>query len=352
MSDRPESSASLSSRYNRQMLLPQIGVAGQAKIERAVVLLVGCGALGTVIADQLVRAGVGTLRLVDRDIVEPSNLQRQTLFDESDAQRGEPKAMAAAKRLAQVNSNVSIEPHILDVNTANIETLAKGVDLILDGTDNVAVRYLINDVAVKHGIPWVYGAAVGTQGRMLAVDPGHTPCLRCLFPVPPDAGLLATCDTAGVLGAVPMVIGALQAAAALKILTGQGHDAYGWLYSLDVWTNRMHTTDARESCDTDCICCGQHVFEWLDRPVAPYATSLCGRNAVQVLPSHAGKIDFAHLEQRLAGVGAVTRTAYLVRCTLHDEPVTISIFHDGRAIVQGVNDPGRARSIYARYIGE
>jgi adenylyltransferase/sulfurtransferase len=338
-------------RYHRQMILPQIGQAGQQRLATSRVLLVGCGALGTTIADQLVRAGIGQLTIVDRDIVELTNLQRQTLFDEADAASETPKAIAAATRLRAVNSTVEIIPRIADVHAGNIEELAGGkTDLILDGTDNVQTRYLINDASIKHSIPWVYGAAVGVEGRVMGIMPGGTPCLRCVFPTPPAASELPACDTAGVLGMAASIVGALQAIEAIKILIGQG--ASNVLMRMDFWTMRMHavsTTDARRA---DCICCGKNRFEYLDALPSDAAVTLCGRNAVQVRPDGRVELSLEQIALKLGGAGTLQRNAYFVKCRLHDPAgVTLTVFADGRTLLQGVTDLGRAKSIHARFVG-
>ncbi|QOV89449.1 ThiF family adenylyltransferase [Humisphaera borealis] len=380
------------SRYHRQSLLPQIGAPGQRRLAAARVLLVGCGALGTTIAEQLVRAGVGFLSIVDRDLVEITNLQRQVLFDEADI--GSPKAVAAASRLARVNSEVTIEPIVADVHTGNIEeligasggngagwhgqayslahaehpaasTMGKGVplpvppdssqspsvDLLLDGTDNVETRYLINDVAIKHNIPWVYGACVGVEGRVMPVLPGQTACLRCVFPEPPSPGELATCDTAGVLGAAAAIVAAMQATVAIQILVGATPP--NQLVRVDLWRGRYGATSLDDARRHDCPTCGQRRFDFLDAPAGNgSSTSLCGRNAVQVRPAVAGRMDLVMLEHRLTAIGRVQRTAHLLKCDLGSEPgVSLTVFPDGRAIVHGVNDPARARAVYAKWVG-
>jgi molybdopterin-synthase adenylyltransferase len=345
-------------RYHRQSLLPQIGPAGQARLSAARVLLVGCGALGTVIAEQLVRAGVGMLRIIDRDVVELTNLQRQVLFDESDAQEETPKAVAAAKRLGSINSLVKIEALVVDLHAGNVEELAgleqggAPVDLILDGTDSAETRYLLNDVSVKHGVPWVYGACVGMEGRMMAIRPPVTACLRCIFPEPPGAGELATCDTAGVFSPVAAMVASLQAAAAIKLLTG-AHDAVGHeFFSLDLWNNRIRATSTIDAKRADCVACGERRFQFLEQRAGSASTSLCGRNAIQVRPAGKVAIDFNMLASKLGSVGAVERTPHLMRCHINgSEDLKLTVFSDGRLIVQGTSDADRARSIYARYIG-
>jgi adenylyltransferase/sulfurtransferase len=342
-------------RYHRQLLLPQIGAAGQEKLARSRVLLVGVGALGCTIADQLVRAGAGHLRLVDRDLVDVTNLHRQTLFTEKDARAGAAKAAAAAARLREVNSAVEIEPIVADVHAANVEELAGlgagggfRADLILDGTDNAETRYLINDVCVKHGIPWVYGACVGVEARVMGVAPGETPCLRCVFPQPPAAGELQTCDTAGVLGAAAAAVAAMQAAMALRLLV-QG-DAPARLMAMNVWDLWARGLELTEGRDADCIACGRREFEFLARPPEMGAAVLCGREAVQVRGS--GRLDLAALAERLRGVGEVQTLPLLLRLrpTTH-AGLQLTVFADGRTVVEGTRDAALARSVVARYIG-
>ena len=339
-------------RYHRQTLLPHFGHAAQEQLASSRVLLVGCGALGTVIAEYLVRAGVGTLRIVDRDIVELTNLQRQTLFDESDATDGVPKAIAASLRLRQINSSVNVEAHVADFHPGNAEEFVDGVSLILDGTDNVGTRYLINDLAVKHGIPWVYGACVGTEGRVMTIRPGITACLRCVFPEPPGVGELPSCDTAGVLGPVAGVIASLQSVAALKIVSGNDEAVGEQMTVVDAWNNRIRNIDTTGARRPDCPVCGQRRFDVLDGPASRGAVSLCGRNAVQVRPSGKLLIDLGALGSKLEPFGVVTQTPYLLRVDLReDAAVQLTVFPDGRLIVAGTTDEKRARSLYARFIG-
>jgi molybdopterin/thiamine biosynthesis adenylyltransferase len=333
------------------MLLPQIGQAGQQRLWASRVLLIGCGALGTTIADELVRAGIGHLTIVDRDIVELTNLQRQTLFDETDAANETPKAIAAAARLRAVNSTVDMIPKIADVHAGNIEELLKGgVDLILDGTDNVQTRYLINDASVKHSIPWVYGAAVGVEGRVMGVVPGATPCLTCIFPTPPSPAELPACDTAGVLGMGASIVGALQAIEAVKILIG--HGASKTLMRMELWTMRMHAVSTIDARRPDCVCCGEKRFEYLDALPGDAAVTLCGRNAVQVRPAGRVELSLDQMATKLSTAGSVQRNAYFVKCSLRDPAgVTLTVFADCRTLVQGVSDLGRAKSIHARFVG-
>jgi molybdopterin-synthase adenylyltransferase len=339
------------------MLLPQVGEQGQRRLAASRVLLIGCGALGTTIADQLVRAGVGHLTIVDRDIVELTNLQRQTLFDEADARNETPKAIAATNRLAAVNCSVEITPLVTDVHAANIEELAGlstqdsglSTGLILDGTDNVQTRYLINDVAVKHDLPWIYGGAVETEGRVMAIVPGTTPCLRCVFPNPPSPHDLPTCDTAGVLGMATNIVASFQAIEAIKLLTGQAPSLS--LTRFDFWSPRMHSVPLADARNPDCPCCGQRRFDFLNTP-SDGAASLCGRNAIQVRPNGRTELSLERVEGKLAGCGTVQRTAFFVRCHLHDPAgVSMTVFPDGRSLIHGITDPSRAKSLHARFVG-
>lgn len=350
----------MTDRYHRQTLLPQVGLAGQECLGRARVLLIGCGALGCHIAQQLARSGVGHIRLVDRDLVDLTNLHRQVLFTEADAADAMPKAIAAARALQQANSKIVIEPLVADVHSGNIETFAgiTGRDrayhaqLILDGTDNAQTRYLINDLAVREAIPWVYGACVGVEGRVMPIVPGKTPCLRCLFPEPPAPGELATCDTAGVLPAAAAVVGALQAAMAIRLLVEGPGAADTGLLAMDAWTLRFRTINTSDARREDCPCCGKRQFEFLDRPASADAASLCGRNAVQIRPSHAVEADLAALAGRLSSAGTVQNLEFMLRCHLTQPAGTrLSIFPDGRIIVDGTGDVALARTLVARYVG-
>ena len=337
------------SRYHRQELLPQIGKDGQARLAAGRVLLVGCGALGCTIAEQLARAGVGRLRIVDRDVVEWSNLQRQVLFDEVDARDATPKAIAAKARLARINSGVAVEAVIADVHAGNAVQLAAGVDVILDGTDNVDTRYLLNDVASCHETPWVYGACVGTEGRVMPVVPGKTACLRCVFPEPPAGSELPTCDTAGVLGPVAAVVGSLQAVEAIRLLVGGPEEGRSALWSADLWAGRARTTALERQ--PDCPTCGRREFSFLSKPPGQ-STTLCGRRSVQVRPAREVRLDLAGAARKLGGVGEVQQTPFLLRCRLADESgVELTLFADGRLIVSGTTDGDKARSLYARYVG-
>jgi molybdopterin-synthase adenylyltransferase len=338
------------SRYHRQILLPQIGEAGQARLGQARVLLVGCGALGSTIAEQLARSGIGFIRIADRDIVELTNLQRQVLFDETDALKGLPKAIAAAQRLAKINSGITVEPRVVDVDAGNIEKQSENVDLILDGTDNVQTRYLINDFSVKCDIPWLYGACVATEGRVMAVRPGIGPCLRCIFPEPPDPRELATCDTAGVLGPVAAIVGAMEALAAIKLLSGNESAIASEMLSFDLWSNHIRSISTSDGKRPDCPACGQRQFQFLDSSQHDMTARLCGRNAVQVRSASAA-LSLPDAARRLQGAGQVQESQYMVRCTLAEGGLSLTAFEDGRIIVQGTSDPARARSVVARCLG-
>ncbi len=333
------------SRYSRQIRFRPLGEAGQAKIGAASVAIVGCGALGTVQAEAMARAGVGRLRIIDRDFVEWSNLQRQFLFEEADAAEALPKAVAAARRLARVNSDVVVEPMVADLTAANIEDLFENIDLILDGTDNFETRFLINDAAVERGIPWVYGAAVGSYGIKLAIVPGSTACFRCVYPEPPE-GAQPTCETEGVLAPVTATIAALQTADALKMLALGADAVTARITTVDIWTGAIRQV-APPARDADCPCCVRREFVYLDGSRrAPI--SLCGRNAVQI-HERSRPVDLPALAARLGALAPVRSNEFALRVALDSYELTV--FPDGRAIIKGTTDVGIARSVYARYIG-
>ncbi|MBN9521399.1 ThiF family adenylyltransferase [bacterium] len=342
-------------RYSRQMRFPGMGKAGQQKLLASRVTLCGCGALGTVLANVLVRAGVGFIRVVDRDFVEPSNLQRQVLFDESDVADNLPKAEAAATKMRQINSTVTVEPVVADIDRTNIEDLTRDADLILDGSDNFEVRYLINDVAVKHGKPWVYGGAVGSQGMSMTILPGETPCLRCVFEAAPNPGDVGTCETAGVLAPTVNIVASYQATEALKILSGNLAAVNRELLTLDVWenTNRRVKVAPLKGRKGECPCCAKRQFEWLDGAHGTQTTTLCGRNAVQVSHRAANRLDFDQLAATLRASGAVTFNKFLLKFNVEEkgDPFEFTVFPDGRAIIKGTSEPDRARTLYAKYVG-
>jgi adenylyltransferase/sulfurtransferase len=337
-------------RYSRQMRFPGIGAEGQKKIGAARVTLVGCGALGTVIANHVVRAGVGFVRVVDRDFIELHNLQRQVLFDENDVAEGLPKAEAAARKLRTINSQVRVEPVVTDVDRTNILDLCRDADVILDGSDNFEVRYLINDAAVKLGKPWVYGGCIGSHGQTMTILPGDTPCLRCVFEAAPGPGEAATCETAGVVGPAVSIIASLQATEALKLLTGKKDAINRELVYIDVWENVYKKVKiAGLKGKVDCPCCGQHKFEWLEGEHGATTTTLCGRNAVQVSHRTKTNLRFEELARQLGELGSVSFNKYLLKFDQGEYRFTV--FPDGRAIIQGTDDPDKARTLYAQYIG-
>ncbi len=337
-------------RYSRQMRFPGIGEDGQSRLLHARVTLCGCGALGTVLANSLVRAGVGHLRLIDRDFIEMSNLQRQVLFDEHDVAENLPKAEAAARKLAAINSSVHVEPVVTDIDRTNILDLCEDADLILDGTDNFEIRYLINDVAVKLNKPWVYGGCIGSHGQTMTILPGQTPCLRCVFEAAPAPGETGTCETAGVLGPIVNVIASYQAVEALKILTGKLEQVNRELFYFDLWDNTFRRIKVAPLLGkVDCPCCRQRRFEWLDGAFGSQTTSLCGRNAVQVSHRTASKLSFEDLARDLEQLGTVSYNRFLLKFSAEGHEFTV--FPDGRAIIKGTSDEDKARSLYARYIG-
>ena len=341
---------SIDERYSRQILFDGIGEAGQAALRRSRVVIIGCGALGAVQAETLARAGVGTLTLIDRDFVEESNLQRQVMFEESDALDRLPKAEAAAARIRRVNSQVEVVPLVSDVNFENIEEMIEGADLVLDGTDNFETRFLINDACVKHGIPWIYGAAVGSYGLTMTIIPNRTPCLRCVLEDLPEPGSSPTCDTAGVIMPVVSMIASLQAAEAMKILTNNPDKLHGSLVRLDVWDFQMSRTDLSDFGDrSQCPACGRREFEFLLGAGRQVTTTLCGRNAVQIARSNKTSLDFAALADKLRPLGQVAFNDFLLRFKVEEYDITV--FRDARSIIRGTADPAVARGIYARYIG-
>jgi adenylyltransferase/sulfurtransferase len=330
-------------RYSRQILFAGIGERGQQHLLDARVAVAGCGALGSFQAGALARAGVGFIRIVDRDYVELSNLQRQWLFDESDVEQSLPKAVAAARKIANVNSDVLVEPVVADLTPSNIEDLLGDVDLVLDGTDNFETRYLLNDFAVHQSFPWIYGAAVGSYGIVMPVTPGESACLRCIYPDPPAAAQ-ATCETAGVLGPVTALIASLQVAEAIKILCGARPTRK--ITTVDVWCGEIRQV-AQPGPVADCPACGCREFPYLaGERRAP--VSLCGRNAVQI-HERARPLELRDLAVRLAPLGAVRSNEFALR--FEAPPYLLTIFPDGRAIIKGTTDIGVARSLYARYIG-
>lgn len=351
------------SRYHRQSLLEEIGEAGQRRLASSHAIVVGCGALGTVSAEILVRAGVGSVTVVDRDVVELTNLQRQMLFSEADAREGLPKAEAGRRRLSAINSSVRVNAIIADVTASTAEEIlgrggAPGV--IVDGTDNFETRYLLNDLAVARGLPWIYGAAVGMNGMTMTVVPGITACLRCVFEEPPVAGSAAasaTCDTVGVFAPVTALIGSVQAGEAIKLLSGRGDGLARGLLTVDGWSGAVRRLDVSGERRAECPCCGLRRFEFLTGERGSSTVKLCGRASVQVTPGTSGRIDLPALAERLRVHGEFEATPFLLRGTLALErgdsggAVTLMVFADGRAIIGGVSGVELARAFYARYIG-
>jgi molybdopterin/thiamine biosynthesis adenylyltransferase len=335
-------------RYSRQILFEEIGEAGQRRIMAARVCIIGCGALGTAQAEALARAGVGRLRLVDRDFVEESNLQRQTMFTEQDARARAPKAVACAQHLSLINSEVQTEAFVADVNHANVERLIEGCDMALDGTDNFATRYLINDACVKHNVDWIYGAAVGSYGVTMTIRPGLTPCLRCVFEDAPPAASAPTCETTGVIMPIINMVAAVQVSEALKLLTGKTESLHHALMQFDVWRNEYRRI-ALKLPSPDCPTCALRNFSTLEAEAREFTAVLCGRNAVQISPPHKTRVDFPALAARLGAAGDVKFNEHLLRFRAGDYELTV--FQDARSIIRGTDDVPTARSLYAKYIG-
>ena len=332
-------------RYSRQVLFTGIGEGGQRRLGESCVAIVGCGALGAFQAGALARAGVGRLKLVDRDYVEVSNLQRQWLYDENDARESLPKAIAAARHLASINSIVISEPLVADVNPDTIDDLLDGADLILDGTDNFETRYLLNDWAVLRCIPWVYGGAVGSYGLVMPVLPGVTACFECIYPESP-AGAQPTCETAGVVNTITSVVASWQVSAAYRILCGQAAQLPPTMTTFDVWTGSVRQISMPDR-DPRCPACVQRSCRHLSGETRP-PISLCGRNAVQI-HDRKRSVDLVALARTLSRLGEVRQNEFALRFIA--PPFEITVFPDGRAIIKGTTDPGLARSLYSRYVG-
>jgi len=331
-------------RYSRQVILPEIGAQGQKELGEARVLVVGCGALGSMSSEHLARAGVGHITIIDRDIVELENLQRQILFSEADI--GKAKAAAAQEHLKAINSDIQVEGLVEDLNPRNAGGVIKDVDVVVDGTDNMETRYLINDVCVKDSIPWVYGGAVSTYGMSMNIIPEKSPCLICAFPHMPKPGSLPTCDTVGVVNTIPSIVASIQATEVIKILLRKECSKY--LIILDIWSHDFQRIKIARK--PDCPCCVNHDYQHMDAENMDLVTTLCGRDAVQISPVVGGDISLQQLAQRLEKVGTVRLgTSHLL---FEGEDVAISIFPDGRAIVKGTDDISTAKSLYAKYIGK
>jgi molybdopterin/thiamine biosynthesis adenylyltransferase len=332
-------------RYSRQVLFPGIGREGQARLARARIAIVGCGATGASVSGLLARAGVGQLRIIDRDYVEPSNLQRQTLFDEADAAESLPKAVAAARKIAAFNSDVKTKAEVADLTPENVEGLLADADLILDATDNFETRYLINDFAVKFGKPWIYAAAVAAYAVTMNVIPGETACLACMFPAPPE-GTVETCDTAGILNSAVNLIGSIEATEAIKFLVGAKDKLRRTLLSFDVWSNEQAEISAARP-RPECQTCDRREFVHLAGERRPQIT-LCGRNSVQIHERNR-PVDFAEMSLKLGAHGTVKHNAFVLK--FWRDPYEMTLFPDGRAIIKGTDDTSVARSLYARFVG-
>ena len=340
--------ASNDDRYSRQVRFSLIGEDGQQRIQSARVAVVGMGALGSVSADLLVRAGVGFVRLIDRDFVELSNLQRQSLYDENDIRKNLPKAVAAEAKLRVVNSAVRIEAVVDDVNPSTVEDYIGDVDLVLDALDNFETRFVINDACAKHSRTWIYAAAVGSYGLIMPIIPGESACLRCLMGALPAPGTSPTCDTAGVIAPITHVIASIQAAEALKVLTGQLVPEDIRLISYDVWAHNFRRIDLGREPMATCPVCADEKYEYLDgNPLR--TVTLCGRNAVQLIPGVRGDIDFIALSKSISTFGPVQFNDFLLRCSA--PPYELTLFKDGRAIVKGTEEASMARSVYSKMVG-
>lgn len=338
-----------SERYSRQLLFSQIGETGQEKLAKSRVAIVGVGALGTVIANHLTRSGVGFIRIIDRDFVEKSNLQRQMLYDENDALANKPKAMAAFEKLKKINSSIEIEPVLTDIHAWNAEELLSDVDVIIDGTDNFLTRYMINDISIKFNIPWIHGAAVRSRGMFAVFTPNQGPCYRCLFPNPP-IGQSETCDMVGVISAVTHLVGSFEATEAIKLLVQDEENRNPNLEQFDIWLNDEMKMDISNSKNPTCPACGNNEFEFLNASFKgdDYA-ALCGRNAVQITPIKEQRIDLEKMKENLLKVGTVELNPFLLKC--HLDKITLVLFNNGRVMIQGTDDITKAKAIFAKYIG-
>jgi adenylyltransferase/sulfurtransferase len=337
-------------RYSRQILFPGIGQEGQERLATGHAVIIGCGALGSMHAEMLARAGLGRLRLVDRDFIEESNLHRQIMFDEEDVLERLPKAVAAAARIKRINSETEVEAIVKDVNYSNVENLINDADVVLDGTDNFEIRFLLNDAAVKLNKPWIYGAAVGSYGVQMTIRPHQTPCLRCLFSELPAPGSAPTCDTAGVILPIIATVAAYQVSEAMKLVTGRIEELHGSFMQFDLWENkftRLRVEGLRGQ--GACRACEQGRYDFLNARAGQLAMTLCGRNAVQITPAQATQIDFAALAEQLRDVGEVSYNRYLLKFKSGEHEMTV--FPDARSIIKGTDDPNVARSLYARFVG-
>ncbi len=337
------------SRYERQVLIPEIGLEGQKKISAASVAIIGLGALGSVASNLMARAGAGRLRLIDRDVVELGNLQRQVLYTEEEARENLPKAVAALEHLRKVNSEIAIEAEVSDLNPENVSELLEGIDLILDGTDNFETRYLLNDFSLREKIPWIYGGAVGTEGLTYVILPGEGPCLRCLFEEAPRPGEFQTCDRAGILAPVSHWIASFQAMEGLKILAGRSEAVDRRLWKGNLWTKEFKAVRVEALSQKRCLGCEKGDYPYLGWERGSRTVTLCGRNAVQIFRSETSPVDFKQLAEKLAPLGEVRYNDYLLKASI--APYEITLFSNGRAIVQGTEDAAQARNVYAKFIG-
>lgn len=345
------SGAGAESRYARQIRFPPIGEPGQRKLQQSRALIVGCGALGSVIANTLARSGVGKIRIIDRDFLEKSNLQRQVLYDEADVKSGLPKAIAAANKLRRINSDIEIEPIVADVDASNVESYCDDVDVILDGSDNFEIRFLLNDASINFSIPWIYGGCLGADGQTMTILPGETACLNCLMlDGPPPPGTTPTCDAFGILAPIINVIASIQSSEAIKILTGNRDSVSRKLSVFALWDNDVRQLDISKLRDqVDCPTCKQRQFHWLNGDRGSHSAVLCGRNAVQLSFPDRQEISLAELEGRLQDLGRVESNPFLLR--FHVEQFVLTVFPDGRAIVSGTEEISVARKLYAQYLG-
>jgi len=330
-------------RYSRQILLPEIGPSGQKALGRSRAVVIGCGALGTHALSFLVRAGVGKVEVVDRDIVEESNLQRQTLFCEEDI--GRAKAKVAEERLRSTNSTIEVRGHVVDLTFANIQGMVRGATVVLDATDNMDTRFLVNDACVKLGIPWIYAGAVGVSGMVMPVIPGG-PCLRCVFPSPPQPGELPTCDTVGIINTLPSAVASLEVTEAFKIM--QGKEPSEELVFLDVWQGEIQRVKVIKN--PECECCGKRNFEFLQARRRKFVASLCGRNAVQIVPSRPLRSGLEPLRKKLSKLGRTEMVDGLLR--FRTKGADLTVFPDGRTIVGGTSDIAKAKTVFSKYIGD
>ena len=343
--------ASQNNRYIRQSGFAPLGDQGQRKIGASTIVICGCGALGSVLANTLARAGVGKLRIIDRDYLEWNNLQRQVLYTEKDVAAGIPKAVAAKVHLEEINSDIGIEAVVSHISADNVIELVQDADCIVDGTDNFETRFLINDAAVQLNIPWIYGGCIGSEGQTMTIIPQQTPCLHCLMQAgPPPPGTTPTCDSAGILGSVINVIASIQALEALKIVSGNAHQISPYLHVFDLWENRARQVKLDSLLDLKtCPTCYKRDFKWLAAEHGSSTAVLCGRNAVQINFHNEQSVSLEQLAEKLKTFGTVTANAYLLRAQINDYQLTV--FPDGRAIIQGTDDPNTAHSVYAKYIG-